>query len=105
MCCVGRYVLLQVLLSEKFKEFDYLCFLINRKKVREKDVYDLGAQDLVDFYENYNEHVDMSKYSDIESVVDRWRTYPPNSRWNRIVIWLKKTGPSTCENHSQVEYE
>lgn len=83
-----------ILLQEKFKEFDYLCYLMNRKKVKERDVYELGGSDLKDFYERYGNHMDDDKYSDIEPVVTRWETHPPTSKWNRFVIWWKKTMPS-----------
>ncbi|WP_136361855.1 hypothetical protein [Halobellus limi] len=82
---------LEIIKKEKLKEFDYLCYLLNRKKAREKEVYDLGGEDVKDFYERYKDDMDDSRYSDIERVVKRWETYPPTSKMNRLILWLKKT--------------
>lgn len=81
----------KILFQEKAKEFDYLCFLINRKKVKERDVYELGGEDIVEFYESYHDRMGGEKYSDIGPVVERWETHPPTTMWNRLVLWWKKT--------------
>jgi hypothetical protein len=82
---------LEIIKKEKLKEFDYLCYLLNRKKAREKEVYDLGGEDIQEFYERYKGDMDDKRYSDIERVVKRWETHPPSSRKNRLVIWWTKT--------------
>lgn len=82
---------LGIIKEEKLKEFDYLCYLLNRKKVREKEVYDLGGEDIENFYERYEDEMDDDRYSDIEQVVNRWETHPPTSMTNRLVLWLEKT--------------
>lgn len=82
---------LEIIKKEKLKEFDYLCYLLNRKKAREKEVYDLGGEDIEDFYERYKDDMDDDRYSDIERVVKRWETHPPTSTMNRLILWLKKT--------------
>lgn len=82
---------LTILKKEKLKEYEYLCYLLNRKKAREKEVYDLGGEDIEEFYERYKEDMDDERYSDIERVVKRWETHPPTSKKNRFIIWWKKT--------------
>lgn len=82
---------LEIIKKEKLKEFDYLCYLLNRKKAREKEVYDLGGEDIEEFHERYKNDMDDELYSDIERVVKRWETHPPTSKKNRFIIWLKKT--------------
>ncbi|ELZ40634.1 hypothetical protein C471_07621 [Halorubrum saccharovorum DSM 1137] len=81
----------KIIFQEKAKEFDYLCFLINRNKVKERDVYELGGDDIVDFYESYSDRMDGESYSDIEPVVERWETHPPTTVWNRLILRWKKT--------------
>lgn len=82
---------LEIIKKEKLKEFDYLCYLLNRKKAREKEVYDLGGEDIEEFYGRYKDDMDDERYSDIERVVKRWETHPPTSKKNRFIIWWKKT--------------
>jgi len=82
---------LEIIKKEKLKEFDYLCYLLNRKKAREKEVYDLGGEDIEEFYERYKDDMDDERYSDIERVVKRWKAHPPTSKKNRLIIWWKKT--------------
>lgn len=80
-----------ILLQEKYKEYDYLCFLINRKKVKGRDVYELGGEDMIEFYENYNDQMDDNKYSDIDPVIKRWESHPPTTMGNRLILWFQKT--------------
>ncbi len=77
--------------QEKFKEYDYLCFLINRKKVKERDVYELGGEDMIEFFDRYGDEMDENQYDDIEVVVERWKSRPPTSVVNRLVLWFAKT--------------
>ncbi|MGQ3411050.1 hypothetical protein ACT4ML_02145 [Natrinema sp. LN54] len=84
---------LTILKQEKFKEYDYLCFLINRKKTVERDVYELGGEDMMEFFKKYGDEMDENQYSDIGEVVERWETHPPTSTWNRLVLWWQKTKP------------
>lgn len=81
----------EIIKKEKLKEYDYLCYLLNRKKAREKEVYDLGGEDIQEFYERYKDEMNDERYSDIERVVKRWETHPPTSRKNRLILWGKKT--------------
>lgn len=96
---------LTILKQEKFKEYDYLCFLINRKKAVERDVYELGGEDMMEFFEKYNDEMNANQYSDIGKVVDRWETHPPTSTWNRLVLWWQKTTPGTNKGSTDSELE
>jgi hypothetical protein len=82
----------EIMIEEKLKEYEYLCFLINRKETYERYVYQLGHEDMEKvYYEDFEGDINENDYPEFIKVMERWEDYPPKSIVNRAISWLKRT--------------
>ena len=82
----------EIMIEEKLKEYEYLCFLINRKETYEKYVYQLGHEDMEKvYYNDFEGDINKEDYPEFVRVMERWEDCPPTRLCNRLVSWIKRT--------------
>lgn len=74
--------------KEKLNQYEYLAFMINRRKVSEKTGYELGYKDFMDIYDRYEDLLNEEDFPEINELVCRWKNYEPKNRRNRTVSWM-----------------